>query len=97
VVSESIYDGKAFKPAPPISINDTTESERLGIFNRICPGIGREARFCIPNVEVEAALLQQGQHYSAYPKKFKRPDDSSVNYCQSITAVVHSHSPRWSV
>jgi hypothetical protein len=53
--------------------------QRSDISNRVCLGIGREVRYCIANVEVEAALLQQGQPYSAYPKKFKRAEESSVS------------------
>jgi ribonuclease HI len=40
----AVYDGKKFVPIPPIDVSKTTESERLDIFNSVCPSIGREVR-----------------------------------------------------
>jgi hypothetical protein len=86
-VPYGIYDGKRFKPIPPIDVNATSDDECLDIFNRLCTGIGKEVRYCVANAEVEATLPQQGQPYSVYPKKFKRPEGTSVKLADPMQAV----------
>jgi hypothetical protein len=72
-----IWDGKKFKPTPPIDISTVTEDGRLTVFNSIHP-IGREVRYFIGNAEEEAAVLKPGQPYSVFLKKFVRSNESKA-------------------
>jgi hypothetical protein len=79
-----VFNGLSFTPTRPIDVSKISEELLLNEFNRAAPGIGREVSCFIADQEVEFMLLQPGQPYLVFPKKFKRSGESRATVSDPI-------------